>query len=83
MARELDVTVYTTPTCSWCAAVKRFLEEHEIEYTEYDVSEDEDAAERLVRLSGQTGVPVLDIDGEIVVGFDRARITELLGLEEA
>jgi glutaredoxin-like YruB-family protein len=83
MAREFDVTIYTTPTCSWCAAVKRLLEEHEIEYTEHDVSEDEDAAERLIRLSGQTGVPVLDIDGEIVVGFDRARIVELLGLEEA
>jgi glutaredoxin 3 len=77
-----EVTIYTTPTCAWCTAVKRFLDEHEIEYTEYDVSEDEDAAERLIRLSGQTGVPVLDIDGEIVVGFDKERIAELLGLEE-
>jgi glutaredoxin 3 len=77
-----EVTIYTTPTCAWCAAAKRFLDEHEIEYTEYDVSEDEDAAERLIRLSGQTGVPVLDIDGEIVVGFDKERIAELLGLEE-
>ncbi len=78
-----EVTIYTTPTCSWCAAAKRFLEEHDIEYTEYDVSEDEDAVERLIRISGQTGVPVLDIDGEIVVGFDKARIAELLGIEEA
>lgn len=77
-----EVVIYTTPTCSWCAAAKRFLEEHEIEYTEYDVSEDENALERLVRVSGQTGVPVLEIDGEIVVGFDRARIAELLGIED-
>lgn len=77
-----EVTIYTTPTCSWCAAAKRFLDEHEIEYTEVDVSEDEDAAERLIRVSGQTGVPVIDIDGEIVVGFDRAHIAELLGLED-
>ncbi|GBC76473.1 Glutaredoxin-like protein NrdH [bacterium HR07] len=74
-----EVTIYTTPTCSWCAAAKRFLDEHEIDYTEYDVSED---PEVLLRLSGQTGVPVLDIDGEIVVGFDRGRIAELLGLED-
>lgn len=77
-----EVTIYTTPTCSWCAAAKRFLDEHEIEYTEYDVSEDPDRLEELIRISGQTGVPVLDIDGEIVVGFDRDRIIELLGLEE-
>lgn len=78
-----EITIYTTPTCSWCTAVKRFLEEHEIEYTEYDVSEDENALERLIRLSSQTGVPVLDIDGEIIVGFDKDRIVELLGLEDA
>ncbi len=77
-----DVTIYTTPMCSWCVAAKRFLDEHEIEYTEYDVSEDENAAERLIRLSGQTSVPVLEIDGEVVVEFDRVRIAELLGLEE-
>jgi len=77
-----EVTIYTTPTCSWCAAAKRFLDEHEIEYTEYDVSEDENALERLIRISGQTGVPVLEIDGEIVIGFDRARIAELLGVKD-
>lgn len=77
-----EVVIYTAPTCSWCAAAKRFLDEHEIEYTEYDVSEDENALERLVRVSGQTGVPVLEIDGEIIIGFDKARIAELLGLED-
>ncbi len=75
-----QVEVYTAPGCGWCAAVKRFLEEHGVEYTEYNVAEDPAKAEEMIRKSGQMGVPVIEIDGEIVVGFDRARLEELLGL---
>ncbi|MCS7216919.1 MAG: glutaredoxin domain-containing protein [Candidatus Bipolaricaulaceae bacterium] len=77
---EHEVIVYTTPTCPWCQMVKRYLEARGIPYTEVDVSQNYQAALEMVRKSGQTGVPVVEIDGEIVVGFDRERIDQLLGL---
>ncbi|MGQ9602303.1 MAG: glutaredoxin family protein [Candidatus Bipolaricaulia bacterium] len=76
-----EVKVYTTPTCPWCMRVKQFLDERGIPYEEYDVSEDASRAEEMIRKSGQMGVPVIEVDGEIVVGFDRSRLEELLGLE--
>jgi len=78
MSRE--VIIYTTPTCSWCQATKEYLRAREIDFEEVDVSVDQDRAEELVEKSGQYGVPVLEIDGEMIVGFDRVRIDELLEL---
>jgi glutaredoxin 3 len=74
-----QVTVYSTPTCSWCHAVKDHLRAHQVAFSDVDVSADVEKAREMLRKSGQYGVPVLDIDGEIVVGFDRARIDSLLG----
>ena len=74
------VTVYSTPTCSWCGTLKSYLKQHKIGFTDIDVSADQRAADELVRRSGQTGVPQIDINGEIIVGFNRARIDELLGI---
>ncbi|HAF71568.1 MAG: Glutaredoxin-like protein, YruB-family [Acetothermia bacterium 64_32] len=78
---EHEVIVYTTPTCPWCQAVKQYLEARGIPYREVDVAADAQAAMEMIRKSGQQGVPVVEIDGEIVVGFDRGRIDALLGLE--
>jgi len=75
-----EVTVYTSSTCSWCDAVKDYLRAREIDFEEVDVSADMDRAQELVERSGQYGVPVVDIDGEMVVGFDRPRIDALLEL---
>ena len=75
-----SVTVYTTPTCTWCNTIKRHLQEHGIRYREVDVSKDQKAAEEMVRRSGQQGVPQTDINGEIIVGFDKNRINTLLGI---
>jgi glutaredoxin-like YruB-family protein len=75
-----EVTIYTTPTCSWCQATKDYLRSREIEFEEVDVSADMSRAMEMVEKSGQQGVPVLDIDGEIIVGFDRPRIDALLNL---
>lgn len=75
------VTVYTTPTCSWCTTLKRHLDAHNIRYREVDVSKDQKAAEAMVRKSGQQGVPQMDINGQTVVGFDRDRINRLLELK--
>jgi glutaredoxin-like YruB-family protein len=74
------VTVYTTPTCSWCQAVKQHLSAHSVLFEEVDVAADMQRAREMVEKSGQYGVPVVDIDGEIVVGFDRGRINTLLGI---
>jgi glutaredoxin 3 len=77
---EHTVIVYSTPACSWCRAAKDHLESHGIAFDDVDVAADMEKAREMVEKSGQYGVPVLDIDGEIIVGFDRARIDSLLGL---
>ena len=74
------VTVYTTPTCSWCRTLKRYLDDNRIHYTEVDVSKDQRQAEEMVKKSGQQGVPQTNINGTVVVGFDQARINQLLGI---
>ena len=72
------VTVYSTPTCSWCQIAKEHLTTSGISFEDVDVSTDQQRAQEMVEKSGQMGVPVIDIDGEIIVGFDRARIDSLL-----
>lgn len=75
-----NVVVHTTPTCSWCTTVKRYLQENGIQYREINVAADQKAAEEMVRKSGQQGVPQTEINGQIVVGFDKTRINSLLGI---
>lgn len=74
------VTVYSTPTCSWCNTLKTYLKLHNVLYTDVDVSRDQKAADALVKRSGQMSVPQTDINGEIIVGFNKARINQLLGI---
>jgi len=73
-----SVTVYTTPSCPWCTTVKNYLRQNRIPYTEVDVSRDQRAAEDLVRKSGQQGVPQTEINGTIVVGYDKKQLDDLL-----
>jgi len=75
------VTVYSTPTCSWCNTLKSWLKQKGIPFTDVDVSADQRAAEDLVKRTGQQGVPQTDINGEIVVGFNQPRLKELLGVQ--
>jgi glutaredoxin-like YruB-family protein len=72
------VTVYTTPTCTWCTTIKTYLKEKNIAFTEVNVAANPTRAEEMVKKSGQQGVPQTDINGQIVVGFDKARINQLL-----
>lgn len=74
------VIVFTTPTCTFCNMTKKYFRERGIRFKEVDVSRDAAAARDMVRRSGQQGVPVIDIGGKIVVGFDRPKIDKLLGL---
>ena len=75
----MEVKIYTTPTCGYCHQAKRFLSERGVKYTEHDVSRNKAAAEEMVHLTGQMGVPVIVVDGQVVTGFDRARLESLLG----
>lgn len=77
---EHNVKVYSTPSCPWCVRAKAYLQENGIPFTEVDVSQDISSAREMVKISGQMGVPVITIDGNVVVGFDRKRIDQLLGL---
>ncbi|NQU74664.1 MAG: glutathione S-transferase N-terminal domain-containing protein [Candidatus Omnitrophica bacterium] len=75
-----SVTVYSTATCPYCKMVKDFLRQNNIAFVEVDVAQDQRAAQEMVNKSGQMGVPQLEIDGQIIVGFDRVAIKKALNL---
>lgn len=77
---DKSVKIYSTSTCPWCIRAKQFLTENNISFENFDVSSDNAKAEEMIQKSGQMGVPVLDIDGEIIVGFDKERIKQALGI---
>ena len=74
------VTVYSTPTCSWCTTLKKHLDHHGIRYSDIDISKDTKASEAMQKRSGQQGVPQTDIGGQMIVGFDKNKINSLLGI---
>jgi len=76
------VKVYSTPTCPWCNMAKNFLKEHKIEFEDVNVATDREAAREMIEKSGQMGVPVIEIDGEMVVGFNQEKIKELLKIKD-
>ncbi|MEK7624113.1 MAG: glutaredoxin family protein [Patescibacteria group bacterium] len=73
--------IYTTSTCVYCKIAKAFFKEHNVAYEEKDVASDEKAREEMISKSGQMGVPVIEIDGQIVVGFDKEELSKLLGIK--
>lgn len=77
---DKKVIIYTTPTCVYCKMTKDFLREHNVEFEERNVAEDEQARDEMVKKSHQIGVPVIDINGEIFVGFDKEGLSRALGL---
>lgn len=76
------VIIYSTPSCPYCIMVKNFLKSKNIPFEDFDVSVDREKAQEMVNKSKQMGVPVVDIDGEIIVGFDKARIMGILNITE-
>lgn len=74
------VQIYTTPTCVYCAAAKKFFGEKGVTFQEYDVATDLDKRKEMVERTGQMGVPVIMVDNDIVVGFNRSRLEQLLGV---
>lgn len=75
------VVIYSTPICPHCIFAKQFFKEKGIEYTEYNVMEDEEKLHEMVEKSGQMGVPVIDIGGKIIVGFDKPAVERALGMK--
>ena len=76
------VKIYSTPSCVYCHTLKSYLKEKNIQFEDIDVSKDDKALDEMVEKSGQMGVPVVNIDGEIVIGFDKKKINELLQIKE-
>ena len=75
-----QITIYSTPTCHFCHLAKEFLTEKGIPYTDYNVGSDLEKRKEMVAKSGQLGVPVIDVGGEVIVGFDKDRLVEALGI---
>jgi len=77
----MKIKIYTTPTCPWCKKTKEFFKDNDIEYEEKDVSSDKENQKEMKEKSGQLGVPVIDIDGDIIVGFDKEKLKEKLDID--
>lgn len=75
---EKTVTIYSTPSCHFCQAAKEFFTEKNIAYTEHDVASDLEKRQEMIEITGQMGVPVIRIGDDVVVGFDEAKVEELL-----
>ncbi len=76
------VRVFSTKVCPYCVVLKQFLNDNKIEFEDLDVSENEEARKEMIEKTGQMGVPVIQIDDEIVVGFNKPKISQLLGIKE-
>ncbi len=74
------VKIYTTPSCVYCKMAKEYFKANNVAYEEKNVAGDQAAVQEMMQKSGQLGVPVIDVDGKIVVGFDKPTLDELLGL---
>jgi glutaredoxin 3 len=75
-----SVTIYSTPVCKYCSAAKDFFKQHNIKYTEHDVAVDAEKRAEMIDISGQMGVPVIQIDDNVVIGYNEKAFHELLGV---
>jgi len=76
------VRIFSTPACPYCVTLKQYLKEHNIDFEDIDVSQDKEAMDEMVEKSGQMAVPVVEIDDQIIVGFDKEKISQLLKIKE-
>ena len=78
----MKVTIYSTQFCPWCHKTKEFFKTNKVKFTDIDVGENQKAATEMIKKSGQQGVPVIDIDGKIIVGFDEPELRKALKLKK-
>jgi glutaredoxin-like YruB-family protein len=76
------IKIFSTPSCPYCITLKEFLKEHKIDFEDVNVAQDAQAREEMIKKSGQMGVPVVEINNEIIIGFDKERISNLLGIKD-
>ena len=74
----MAISMYTTPTCTYCNKAKDFFRKNNIRFTEYNVARDQRRADEMMRKTGQMGVPVIDINGKIIIGFNQAEVEKAL-----
>ena len=77
----MKIIIYGTDSCPWCHKAREFMKEHKVKFTDKNVGEDQKVAQEMIKKSGQQGVPVIDVDGEIIVGFDEDRLKSLLNIK--
>lgn len=77
-----NITIYTTPTCGYCKLAKAYLQKNHISFKEIDVSRDVAAAQKMVDMTGQVGVPQIFVDDEVIIGFDRPMLDHVLGINK-
>jgi len=75
-----NVVIYSTPTCHFCHAAKEFFKANNVAYSEHDVASDVEKRREMIEKSGQMGVPVIIIGDELIIGFDKPKISQLLGI---
>jgi len=78
----MNIKVYSTPGCPWCNVAKDFFKSHDINFQDIDVSINQKSAEEMIKKSGQMGVPVIEIDDKIVIGFNKPVLEEILGINK-
>jgi len=78
---QKPVTIYSTPTCHFCHMAREFFTEKGVQFTNYDVASDAAKRQEMIQMTGQLGVPVIVIGDEVMVGFDRGRLAQKLGIE--
>ncbi len=77
----MTIKIYTIPTCPWCMKTKEFLKKNKIKFKDINVASDKNAAKEIINRSGQTSVPVIDVDGKLILGFDEPKIKKALKLK--
>ncbi len=78
----MKIKLYSTPTCPYCVQAKKFFEGKKIDFEEIDISQNQESAEEMIKISGQMGVPVITINDEIITGFDEEKINNLIKSNE-
>lgn len=81
MDTQKTVTIYSTPSCHFCHAAKEFFAEKGVAYTDHNVAQDLEKRQEMIEMTGQMGVPVIRIGDDVVIGFDKPKIAELLGID--
>lgn len=81
MDNQKDVTIYSTPTCHFCHMAKEYFTEKGVSFINYDVASDLAKRQEMIEMTGQMGVPVIKIADDVIIGFDKPKIAQLLGIE--